>query len=225
MTGVSCSSGFWAIRSCGSWRTETRTFLRRRRWSFHAPRARGTSQPLAETAMSADLKSLFPGTPALKSVLRPEDLGAETLARHLPWLSARADDLILTRQGDLIASAVVNGLDSFTVEEGEISLVPASLARLIGQLGEGFGFHVSKLTLPDWPQFKGFDADLDAKGVVDADAFAAAVDRRWQAHLVSRDLKRRVLMVSVILRPTALKRLPLMGALFKAAFTDDLGAR
>ena len=175
--------------------------------------------------MSADLKSLFPATPALKSVLRAEDLGAETLARHLPWLSAPADDLILTRQGDLIASAVVDGLDSFTVEEGELSLVPASFARLIGQLGEGFGFHVSKLTLPDWPQLKGFDADLDARGIGGADGFAAAVDRRWQAHLASRDLKRRVLMVSVILRPTALKRLPLMGALFKAAFTDDLGAR
>ena len=89
--------------------------------------------------MSADLKSLFPATPALKSVVRPEDLGAETLARHLPWLSAPADDLILTRQGDLIASAVVDGLDSFTVEEGEISLVPASLARLIGQLGGAAG--------------------------------------------------------------------------------------
>ncbi|OZA11112.1 MAG: hypothetical protein B7Y02_09320, partial [Rhodobacterales bacterium 17-64-5] len=167
--------------------------------------------------MSADLKSLFPATPALKSVIRAEHLAAEPLARHLPWLSSPADDLILTREGDLIASAVVDGLDSFTVEEGELSLIPASFARLIGQLGEGFGFHVSKLTLPDWPQFKGFDADLDARG---GDSFAAAVDRRWQAHLVSRDLKRRVLMISVILRPTALKRLPLMGALFKAAFAD-----
>ena len=98
--------------------------------------------------MSADLKSLFPATPALKSVLRAEDLGAETLARHLPWLSAPADDLILTRQGDLLASALVDGMDSFTVEEGELALVPASLARFIGQLGEGFGYHVSKLTLP-----------------------------------------------------------------------------
>lgn len=51
------------------------------------------------------------------------------------------------------------------------------------------------------------------------------MDQCWQAHLASRDLKRRVLMVSVILRPTVLKRLPLMGAPFKAAFTDDLGAR
>ena len=64
--------------------------------------------------MSADLKSLFPANLSLRSVLRPEDLAAETLARHLPWLSAPADNLILTRQGDLIASAVVEGQDSFT---------------------------------------------------------------------------------------------------------------
>ena len=109
--------------------------------------------------MSADLKSLFPTTPALRSVLRPEDLAAETLARHLPWLSAPADNLILTRQGDLIASAVVEGQDSFTTEEGDLSLATTSLARLIGQLGEGFGFHVSKLTLPDAPKLKPFDGE------------------------------------------------------------------
>ena len=169
--------------------------------------------------MSADLKSLFPATPALRSVLRPGDLAAETLARHLPWLSAPADNLILTRQGDLIASAVVEGQDSFTTEEGELSLATTSLARLIGQLGEGFGFHISKLTLPDAPQLKPFDGEGTGA------EFAAMVDARWQGHLRARSLKRRVLMVSLILRPTALKRAPLIGALFKAAFTGDLGQR
>jgi type IV secretion system protein VirB4 len=172
--------------------------------------------------MSADLKSLFPATPALKSALQPEDLGAERLARHLPWLSAPRDDLILTRQGDLVASALVDGMDSFTVEEGELALVPASLARLIGQLGEGFGYHVSKLTLPATLHLKGFDADQGARG---GEGFVFAVDRRWQAHLANRGLKRRVLMISLILRPTTLKRLPLMGAIFKAAFSDDMTAR
>ena len=165
--------------------------------------------------MSADLRSLFSANPALKSVLRPEDLGAETLERHLPYLSAAADDLILTRQGDLMASAVVEGLDSFTSEEGDLSLVTSSLARLVGQLGEGFGFHVSKLTLPDAPALKSFES-LD---------FAGSIDRCWQDHLRGRDLKRRVLMVTLILRPTALNRVPILGHLFKATFTDDMTAR
>lgn len=169
--------------------------------------------------MSADLKSLFPTTPALKSVLRPEDLRAETLARHLPWLSAPADDLILTRQGDLIASAVVEGQDSFTTEEGELSLATVTLARLIGQLGAGYGYHISKLTLPDAPALKPFDEEGGGDG------FAAAVDTRWQSHLRSRNLKRRVLVLSLILRPTVMKRMPLIGSLFKAAFTDDMSAR
>jgi type IV secretion system protein VirB4 len=169
--------------------------------------------------MSADLKSLFLGTPALRSAIRPDDFGAETLARHLPWLSAPADDLILTRQGDLIASAVVDGQDSFTREEGELSLATASLARLIGQLGEGYGFHISKLTLPDGPLLKPFDSTKPDLG------FAAEVDAQWQGHLRTRRLKRRVLVVSLILRPAALKRAPFIGALFKAAFNADLGQR
>jgi type IV secretion system protein VirB4 len=165
--------------------------------------------------MSADLKSLFTATPALKSVMRAEDLGAESFARHLPWLSAPEDDVILTRQGDLMASAVVAGQDSFTSEEAELSLATASLARLIGQLGEGFGFYISKLTLPDAPVLKPFEAG----------DFAAAVDRRWQTHLTTRALKRRVLLVTLILRPTVLNRMPILGGLLKSGFVEDIGAR
>ena len=165
--------------------------------------------------MSADLKSLFSATPALKSVVRPEDLGAESFARHLPWLSAPDDDVILTRQGDLMASAVVTGQDSFTSEEAELTLATASLARLVGQLGEGFGFYITKLTLPDAPALKPFEVE----------DFAGAVDRRWQAHLTARALKRRVLLVTLILRPTLLNRMPILGSLFRSGFVEDMGAR
>lgn len=165
--------------------------------------------------MSADLHGLFFGGGAVKFVMRPEELGAESLARHLPWLSALGDEVILTRQGDLMASAVLEGQDSFTTEEAELSLVTASFARLIGQLGEGFGVHVSKLTLPDAPELRPFEA-LD---------FAGTVDRRWQAHLGARSLKRRVLLVTLILRPALLDRTPILGHLFKAAFTADMAAR
>ncbi|MGV8950841.1 MAG: hypothetical protein ACOH2M_07025 [Cypionkella sp.] len=165
--------------------------------------------------MSADLKSLFTATPALKSVMRAEDLGAESFARHLPWLSAPEDDVILTRQGDLMASAVVAGQDSFTSEEAELTLATASLARLIGQLGEGFGFYINKLTLPDAPALKPFEGD----------DFAGAVDQRWQSHLKARALKRRVLLVTLILRPTVLNRMPILGGLLKSGFVEDMSAR
>ena len=165
--------------------------------------------------MSADLKSLFAATPTLKSVMRPEDLCAESFARHLPWLSAPEDDVILTRQGDLMASALVTGQDSFTSEEAELTLATASLARLVGQLGEGFGFYITKLTLPDAPVLKSFETE----------DFAGAVDRRWQAHLTARALKRRVLLVTLILRPTLLNRMPILGSLFRSGFVEDMGAR
>ncbi|MEO8243563.1 MAG: type IV secretion system protein B4 [bacterium] len=165
--------------------------------------------------MSADLKTLFSPHPALQSVMHLEDLRAESFARHLPWLSTPADGVILTRQGDLLAAAVLEGQDSFTCEEADLSLATSSLTRLVGQLGEGFGFHIAKLTLPDGPALKPFEG-LD---------FAGSIDRRWQDHLRGRSLKRRVLVVTLILRPTVLNRLPLFGSLFKAAFSDDLTAR
>lgn len=165
--------------------------------------------------MSADLKSLFTATLSLKSVMRVEDLGAESFARHLPWLSAPEDDVILTRQGDLMASAVVAGQDSFTSEEAELTLATVSLARLIGQLGEGFGFYISKLTLPAAPELKPFEEE----------DFASAVDRRWQSHLKARALKRRVLLITLILRPTVLNRMPILGGLLKSGFVEDMSAR
>ena len=50
----------------------------------------------------------------LRSILPASLFAEEPTARHLPWLSGRGDDLILTRQGDLLASAVIGGIDSFT---------------------------------------------------------------------------------------------------------------
>ncbi len=55
--------------------------------------------------------------------------------------------------------------DSFTCEEAELVLATASLARLIGQLGEGIGFYISKLTLPDAPMLKPFEGEDFASAV------------------------------------------------------------
>ncbi|NDV53070.1 hypothetical protein, partial [Salipiger sp. PrR003] len=78
------------------------------------------------------LSALFEDSALLRSVL-PESLFAEEpVARHLPYLSAPEDDLILTRQGDLLASAVIGGIDSFTAEAPEIEALTQGFARLVG---------------------------------------------------------------------------------------------
>ncbi|WP_188129786.1 VirB4 family type IV secretion/conjugal transfer ATPase [Roseivivax sediminis] len=145
----------------------------------------------------------------------PDSLfGEEAVARHLPYLSAREDDLILTRQGDLLASAVIGGIDSFTAETSEIEALTNGFARLVGQLGERFGFYVNKVTIPASIELAKFDDD----------GFAANVDRRWREAIEEKDLKRRVLILTVAIRPSATQKLGL-GKAVRSAFEQDLAER
>ena len=127
-----------------------------------------------------------------KAILKEDPAGA-----HLPYLSAVTDDALLLRQGDLMASAVIGGLDSFTSEDVDVDRQAIDFARLTSSLGERFGFYVSKVTVP---------ADL-AVTPAEEDPFTAAVDRRWRREIGRRDLKRRVLMVSVLMRPSIADRM------------------
>lgn len=150
----------------------------------------------------------------LRAILPASLFTEEPAARHLPWLSARADDLILTRQGDLLASALIGGIDSFTSEDAEISALTDGFARLIGQLGERFGYYVSKITIP---------ARLDLKPFGEP-GFSAEIDRRWQAEIARRDLKRRVLVLTLAMRPGLAQKFGL-GRALRAGFEHDLAAR
>ena len=91
-----------------------------------------------------------------------------------------------------MASAVVEGLDSFTSDDGDVDTQAEAFARQVGQFGEHFGFYVNKITIPE-------KVDLDP---VDEDAFTTEVDRRWLSDVTSRNLKRRVIMISLLLRPS-----------------------
>ena len=71
--------------------------------------------------MSADLKSLFPASPTLKSALRPEDLGAEPLARHLPWLSGGVLMVEATKQ-------VYRPIEAYRERRRLLPVIPPALA-------------------------------------------------------------------------------------------------
>lgn len=136
--------------------------------------------------------ALLAPTKATRDLVGDMALKEESAARHLPYLSAVTDDIILTRQGDLMASALVEGIDSFTSEGVDIVTQAESFARQIGQFGERYGFYVNKITVPE-------ETTLPA---VEADPFTAEVDKRWQAGIKGKGLRKRVLMVSVFARPS-----------------------
>ncbi len=113
-------------------------------------------------------------------------------AKHIPYLIARADDVIMTRQGDLMASAILGGVDSLTSEEIDVDAMVDGFTRQVAQLGEQFGFYVNRITLP---------YNLDLKPV-DYDGLSTIIDERWQRHLISRNLQDRVIMLTVSIRPS-----------------------
>lgn len=119
---------------------------------------------------------------ALRELLGKAAAKEEPSGRHLPYLRAETDNIIITRQGDLMASAVLGGIDSITTEDVEIDALAEGFARQVGQLGEEFGFYINKVTVPE---------RIDLK-LVEADGFSTEVDRRWRQQLERRDLQDRV---------------------------------
>ena len=163
--------------------------------------------------MSAKTRG-FAATAAVAELIGSRILKAERFGRHLPYVLAVQDNVILTRQGDVMAAMVLGGIDSFTSEDGAIEEVSEGFARIVGQLGEEFGFYVNKVSLPE-------TIDLPAP----EDEFAAAVDAAWQTSLARRALKQRVIVLTVLLRPRVTDHLPWLMGRAKRDFAADLVRR
>lgn len=157
----------------------------------------------------------FMAPDAATDLLGAKILRNERLGRHLPWLSAVRDDVILTRQGDVMASVVLDGIDSFTSDDGSIDEISESFARIVGQLGERFGFYVNKVSTPE-------TVDLPPP---DGDPFSSAVDLAWRRSLTRRTLKRRVIVLTLLMRPSITDRLPWLMGRARSEFDLDLARR
>ncbi|MAO79058.1 MAG: type IV secretion system protein B4 [Nocardioides sp.] len=154
-------------------------------------------------------------TPGLSELLGKHVLKDEPSARHLPYLFALTDEIIVTRQGDLMASMIVDGIDSQTSDTRVNDAQADSFQKHISQFGENFGYYVNKITVPDTVDI------LENEG----DPFSAEVDRRWRKHLTSRNLKKRVIMVSVILRPDLGEKVKFFGRRKQSQSYDVLRQR
>ncbi len=117
------------------------------------------------------------------------------LVRHLPYVSAVSDDVILLRDGELMATFVVEGLCAATGESARVEEVAEAVQSILAQSQPEFGFYVHRLSCRATPALP---------APLRADAFSWEVDRRWQAALTGMDLRERRSFVSVILRPQKL---------------------
>jgi type IV secretion system protein VirB4 len=167
------------------------------------------------TDMSVRAVRGLPASDAITGLLGKAILRSERFGKHIPYVSAVRDDIILNKQGDLMASITIDGIDSYTSEEAAVDEASESFARAVGQLGEKFGFYVNKVSTPE-------TVDLAS---TDDDDFSSAVDKRWQSSLSKRTLKRRVIMLTLLLRPNIGDSLPWLMGRARRSFNDDIDRR
>lgn len=147
--------------------------------------------------------------------IRPVDLREAFLGFHLPFMTAPMDDVILTRDGDLIASVAVTGVNSFTANDSDCDILLRAFASLCSQLGEDFGWYVHKVTIPDPVKLAHMPGD----------GFASEVDRRWNTYVQGLGLVHREMIVTLCLRPTITQRISFFGKITGRNFRADVANR
>lgn len=137
------------------------------------------------------------------------------LAEHLPYFSVVADDVLILREGDLMATLRLDGLNPMTTPDAELDALRRAVAAIVAQTGDLFGFYVHRISVPQ---------DLSMQPI-DGDSFAAEIDRRWQRHVTSLQPKKKQLYLTILRRPDLTSRLPLLHSLARKGWVRDRAAR
>ena len=137
------------------------------------------------------------------------------LAEHLPYFALATDDVMVLREGDLLATLRLDGLNPMTTEDDRLDALKRAVAAIVAQTGNAFSFYIHRVSVPQ---------DLNLKPV-EGDTFASHVDARWAAHFKSLRLSKRQMYLSVIRRPNLAARIPFLRALARKAWIKDRAAR
>ena len=137
------------------------------------------------------------------------------LAEHLPYFALADDDVMVLREGDLLATLRLDGLNPMTTEDARLDALKRAVAAIVAQTGNAFGFYIHRISVPQ---------DLGMRPI-EGDSFAAAIDARWQTHVKDLRPAKRQLYLSVIRRPDISARIPLLRALARKAWVKDRATR
>lgn len=144
------------------------------------------------------------------------DLARESyLAEHLPYVSFFGDDVMVLRQGDLLATLRLDGLNPMTTPDSQLDALRRAVAAIVAQTGNSYGFYIHRISVPQ---------NL-ALRPVEGDGFAAEIDRRWQAHIRALRPGKTQLYLSVIRRPEIGARIPVLRSLAKQAWIRGRATR
>jgi type IV secretion system protein VirB4 len=138
------------------------------------------------------------------------------LIRHLPYVTALTDDVLMLRDGEIMATLAIDGIAAATAESALVGDVAEAVQAVVAQAAPALGFTLHRVSVL---------ADTRLAAPLEADPFSYQVDRRWQAALAALELRERRSFLTVTLRPQ--KILGLSARLFGAGATAqrDLLAR
>ncbi|VVS98239.1 putative Type IV secretion system protein B4 [Roseovarius sp. EC-HK134] len=137
------------------------------------------------------------------------------LAEHLPYFALASDDVMVLREGDLMATLRLDGLNPMTTEDAHLDALKRAVAAIVAQTGNAFGFYIHRFSVPQ---------DLVMR-TIEGGGFAAAIDAHWQAHIKDLRPAKRQLYLSVLRRPDISARIPLFRNLARKAWIKDRATR
>lgn len=117
------------------------------------------------------------------------------LIRHIPYVTAIGDDVLMLRDGEIMATFTVAGVGAGTAESLRVEDVAGAVQSVLAQAQPEIGVHVHRLS---WL------ADVAMPVPLKADPFSFEVGRRWQQALAGMNLRERRSFITVSLRPAKL---------------------
>ncbi|MDN5788683.1 type IV secretion system protein B4 [Pseudorhodobacter sp.] len=133
------------------------------------------------------------------------------LSQHMPYLNYVDDQIMMLKQGDLMATLRFDGVNPMTTPDADLDALKRAVAAIIALMGSSFGFYVHRISVPQ------------SFGLVpvDGDDFAAEIDRLWQAHIKALEPKKLRLYLTVIKRPNLGARLPILRKFAHRNYLND----
>lgn len=132
-----------------------------------------------------------PTNHAIKRVRHHKVDRSQMLVGGLPYLSIVNDTTIMLRNGDLMASFAVEGINADTIDSRHTVELCDALSRFIAQQRGDVGYYVHRISVETQPRIV----------PVAGQPFNEEVDRRWQDYLQTVGLRDRITMVTLIIRP------------------------
>lgn len=115
----------------------------------------------------------------------------EMLVGGLPYLSVVNDTTLLLRDGDLMGSFIVEGINADTIDHRHTAELSNAFSRFIAQQRGKIAYYIHRIsaeTRPSMPPVKNHP-------------FNEEIDRRWQDYLQTVGLRDRVTVVTIVIRP------------------------